>query len=181
MGWNRRLFAGIAAILMIGYVWFYYGAYAKALAWHSLHGHYAQLGHRRVKLPLLWRPVDSGKWDTAKVARAWPMGPYLTDFAPSITAPPRPVLFTSEEQLQSNLAASDMAGRGHMTLGTKVVTLSSPALRLDCLDLTKVNSSLLCIMMATPYEFNYIGAPLLNPADQQKLRAEADAILSTLQ
>lgn len=178
--WALWLCSGVAAVALARYGWLTYSSYAKAVAWHCAHGNYAELGHHRVKLPLLWRPVDSNQWDTVKVQRAWPARPYFIDLAPSITSPPEPARFSTEEELVAKL--EQVAARpGSKKMGATVVVRSAKLSNLYCLSLGVLGGTLFCYTTASSYRFDYVAAPTANSSEQRRVRVEAEAILSSLQ
>lgn len=61
----------VASAAGISIISFHYRYYVFAIAWHGIHGNYAEVGGHRVKLPLLWWAEDDAyRYDTRLLLRA---------------------------------------------------------------------------------------------------------------
>src|ERR1039458_2734741 len=177
----------VAITLMLGLLCVKYRRYAYAVAWHCMHGNYAEIGGHRVRLPILWWKENAHAHDTPDLrnrdewlARACPSsvlpGPEIK-VSPTI---PGEVEGTEPEELKltqaviSTLNHNSESGWSHSLL-----TLTPRPFTLYCikehvtgygLDL---GSYLTCHAANLPYSFLYRGP--------QTSESEAESILSSLE
>jgi hypothetical protein len=178
----------IAIALMSGLLFAKYRMYAYAVAWHCVHGNYAEVGGHKVKLSILWWKERAHAHETSDMrdhdewlARACPSNkldekPEI-DVSPAI---PGEVENTQLEELKltqsviSTLSHNSAKGWSH-----SLVTLTPRPFTVYCIrdDLTifgdDVLSRLTCYTAKLPYRFIYDGPPT-----REK---EAESILSSLE
>jgi hypothetical protein len=178
---QKHLLAGVvAAALMVGLPCVKFRQYAYAVAWHCVHGNYAEIGHHKVRLPAFWWKEDAYAFDTSVLRGARPAGMYDSPEITLSPAIPGEARDSDQDELKSTEAF--VSSRNHDPFaGTSshLVVLSPAPFRLYCkrediemsgLDLS---SNLFCHAARVPYSFTYDGPPTRE--------REAELILSSLQ
>lgn len=177
----------VTVALIVGLLCVKYRRYGYAVAWHCVHGNYAAIGGRRVRLPLLWWKERVHAHDTPDMldhdewlARACPSNTILEpeiETSPTILGEGRDTdqeELKSTQSLVSTLNHNSVAGSSH-----SLVILTPRPLVLYCMrtDLTllgvNLTSMLTCHAAGLTYSFSYNGPPT-----REK---EAESILSTLE
>jgi hypothetical protein len=182
-GFSRLLLIAftIASFALMGCALNQYHQYAYALAWHCVHGNNAEVGGRRVRIPILWwRESDPNAYDTSLLVRSYP--------ANILNRPQIVVRPTLPGEVQDNDLQGLRTSQAIITLQNKdaflkkqssLVSLNPKAFTLYCVreDITPfgvaILSTLSCRAAKTHYSFTYSGSPALEK--------EAELILSTLE
>jgi hypothetical protein len=179
---SRRLFVvGVTTlVLVIGLLCIEYRQYAYSVAWHRVHGDYAEFGGHRIRLPILWRREDSGAYNTSLFVRACPG---VAPLKPEIVVSPTisgEVENTDQEELKAArdiilLKEQDNIAKTQLSL----VMLTPRSLGLYCVREdaapfgAPIFSNLSCHAARIPFSFTYNGHPTAEK--------EAESILSTIE
>jgi len=147
-----------------------YGEYLAAVLWHWSKGPYAQLAHRKVKLPIYWYQGTSDKYDSSKVVRGGSVPNLEINSDPVM---PGELRDSDEDELKATqaLVASEKS--------SSLVVLKTAAFPLYCRRETSGISEAVLVVNLTchsphlRYMLSYIGPP--------KEEIEAESIISTLE
>jgi hypothetical protein len=152
----------------------------RAIAWHCIHGNYAEVADRRVNLPLLWWKGDDDFYqDTVLVRACNSCGAVQPEV---LVSPARPGQMSSSDEDQLRAVQKMIAVKNGSKTGlasSSLVTIRSPAFVLYCEKDEQVSaisnlpdSVLFCNAANLPYLFSFYGDP--------HVEKEVESILSTL-
>jgi len=180
---HKLIVASIAAVALVaGLLCVQYYLYAYAMAWHCLHGSYAEAGGHRLRLPISWWKQGTGSYDTYLLVRA---SPYVGSPESQIVvspAGPGEIWKTNGEELQATQTMiSTMNSHRHsdMVQSSFLVVLNSKRFTLYCrreeseLQGIDILSHVSCDASGVPYSYTFDGPPAYEK--------EAESILSTLE
>jgi hypothetical protein len=170
--WKSLITLIAALTLVIGLVNVEYGQYAYAVAWHFIHGNYAEIAGHRVNLPLLWWQENSNSDNTTLLVRAERSVSIEIKVRPAF---PDEVRDTTQELLNSTqtFVSNRKSSAGVQTV-VSMVTLNPKPFTLYCKrEDTGIFTDLRCLAARVPYVFIYDGTPTRE--------REAETILSSLE
>lgn len=187
-GARNRIIAGAVGVTLIGCLLYgLFPRYARASAWHCIHGNSTLVGGRRVKLPTLWWVGDAGLLneglrvhDTYLLERA--CSPYKVPMAKIVVRPsfPDEVKNTDREELEATQESiSRMRLNPASGWSDSFITIYSRHFPIYCTkkDYAPIGAvlatELTCHAAGLPYSIHYNGA--------QAYESEAEIILSSLE
>ena len=124
---RKPLFAGTVVLaLVIILLSVEYHPYAYAVAWHCVHGNYAEIGGHRVRLPVLWWKEKADAYDTSLLVRACPARTFIKPEITISPTPPGSVRDTDRQELDSIQALVSSANHNALTGTSSSLVILNP-------------------------------------------------------
>lgn len=157
-----------------------YSPYELALAWHCMHGNYAQIGGYRVRLPLLWRKVNIDSYHTSSLVRACSIRTFLKPkimVEPMLAGTMRDTDLETLQSIQGLTAIPNSASPFKASSSLAILKPHPFTLYCNVKEYlpphTVLGTNLFCAAPKVPYSFTYDGPP--------RYEKEAESILTSIE